>query len=417
MYHARKILSALVLVVLVQIVQASLVCAQALTAPLWDRKAEGIIIRPLSGSGGKRSSIQAMLRVSAQPTSVPLDLSTLVEIVVNGRTIDVLELAIKADPTGAAGCTTPCHEHGQVCVCVQGLLCGCGTILINTPPVNASLDPEDEISIILTPAPDAQPELSDGNDKRKLRWNGRPTVWERNLASIEKKPSASLRGGTDVQVEVGAIANHEGELNLDTDLELRVNGKPVAQGHSDFDDYVWASCSGACEGSVCASLNQGDAGAACQKDPEVGNDTCWCNFPSLGKHVFKGVKLAPDDEISVVLLPAPGALPDMPRPVETKPVPKVEFRRGDSSGNGKVEMADAIFTLGWQFLGSKAPRCQDAADVNDDGEVNIGDPIFLLTWLFLGGVAPPAPGPTKCGEDPTADRLPECEANVCALTF
>ncbi len=411
MFRARTILSALVLVILAQAFQATVANAQS--PPLWDRKAEGIIVRPIPGGGGTRFTIQPMFRVSAQPTSIPLDLSTLVEININGTTVDVLEFTLKTDPTGAAGCNTPCHEMGQVCVCLEGVICSCGTILVCDPPINASLVQGDEITVILRPAPDARPEISEGNDKRTLVWNGRPTVWERRVASIEKKPSATIRGGTDVQVAVGVIVNHDGVLNLDTELELRVNGRPAASGNADVDEYTWSSCAIVCKTSACGA--SGDSPSVnCQIDPEVGADTCWCNGNSVGTYVFKGVKHAPGDEITVILKPAPGSLPDLPRPVETKPA--VKFRRGDANGDGTVNMADGVFTLSYRFSGTEAPACFDAADANDDGDVNIGDPIFLFGWLFLGGKAPPAPGPMRCGEDPTEDRLPEGEYEECGLT-
>jgi hypothetical protein len=410
MFAIRHFRSVLLATLLIQGLSSGLAPAQS--TPLWDRKVEGIIVRPILDGGGKRFEIRPMVRVSAQPTTVPLDLSTLVEVVVNGATVDVIELSIQADPTGAAGCQVPCHEQGKVCVCVQGGTCGCETILVSEPVVAATLSAGDEIVVILHPAPDARPEPSPKNDRKSIVWNGRPTVWERKLASIEKKPGTTP-GATDVHVDVGAITNHDGTLDLDTKLELRINGKHSASGIADFDDYTWSSCAGGCSGAVCAALNGGDAGAACQKDPEVGEDTCWCNFPSLGTFVFTNVKLSPDDEIEVLLSPAAGSLADLPRPSK----PTARFRRGDANGNGHVEMADAVFILGWKFLGSAEPGCQDAADVNDDGVVNVGDPVYLLGWLFRGGPMPPSPGPIACGGDPTADRLPVCEYAICKLSF
>jgi hypothetical protein len=47
----------------------------------------------------------------------------------------------------------------------------------------------------------------------------------------------------------------------------------------------------------------------------------------------------------------------------------------------------------------------DAADANDDGGVNLSDPVWIYNFLFQGGPPPPAPGPTSCGPDPTADSL------------
>ncbi len=83
------------------------------------------------------------------------------------------------------------------------------------------------------------------------------------------------------------------------------------------------------------------------------------------------------------------------------------FKRGDSDGNGDVDLSDAIVTLGYLFLGDRQPSCLDAADVNDSGAVDIADPIGLLSFAFLGGTAPGIPFPGT-GLDPSSDSLEEC---------
>jgi hypothetical protein len=84
------------------------------------------------------------------------------------------------------------------------------------------------------------------------------------------------------------------------------------------------------------------------------------------------------------------------------------FRRGDSNGDGRADLSDAIATLGYLFLGSVAISCLDAADADDSGVLNLTDAIFLLGHLFLGGPAPPPPGIGDCGGDLTEDGL-SCE--------
>ena len=88
---------------------------------------------------------------------------------------------------------------------------------------------------------------------------------------------------------------------------------------------------------------------------------------------------------------------------------RVPFLRGDSNGNGRVTISDAIHTLGHLFLGSHpSPECSKALDSNDDGAVNISDPLYTLRFLFLGGPPIAAPYPS-CGNDPTVDGL-GCES-------
>ena len=80
------------------------------------------------------------------------------------------------------------------------------------------------------------------------------------------------------------------------------------------------------------------------------------------------------------------------------------FIRGDSNANSQLELADAIVTLSYLFLGATPPACFDAADTDDDGALALNDPVLLLNFLFLGGetIAAPFPAP---GADPTSDAL------------
>ena len=93
--------------------------------------------------------------------------------------------------------------------------------------------------------------------------------------------------------------------------------------------------------------------------------------------------------------------------VKYVPAPVVDFRRGDSNADGGVDLADAMFTLGWLFTGGPRPDCLKSADTDDTGDVQITDPIFLLGHLFLGG-APPQPPVGGCGRETSLDFL-SCE--------
>ncbi len=88
------------------------------------------------------------------------------------------------------------------------------------------------------------------------------------------------------------------------------------------------------------------------------------------------------------------------------------FIRGDSNGDGAIDIADPIGILGTLFQ-SQPTACLDAMDANDDGAVNIADPVNLLDVLFgTAGAVPPAPFPA-CGDDPTADTL-DCVGPVAS---
>jgi hypothetical protein len=81
-----------------------------------------------------------------------------------------------------------------------------------------------------------------------------------------------------------------------------------------------------------------------------------------------------------------------------------DFVRGDVNADGKSDISDPVFTLGYFFIGGDSPTCLDAADANDDGGLDLSDPIHLLQGLFGGAGSPPPPYP-DCGADPTADDL------------
>ena len=90
-----------------------------------------------------------------------------------------------------------------------------------------------------------------------------------------------------------------------------------------------------------------------------------------------------------------------------------EFQRGDTNGDGTTNLSDAVFLLGYLFLGDRAPACADAADSNDDSAMDIADAITILNFLFVGGVAIPPPT-GACGPDPSEDGLSCSVHTPCA---
>jgi hypothetical protein len=92
--------------------------------------------------------------------------------------------------------------------------------------------------------------------------------------------------------------------------------------------------------------------------------------------------------------------------------PEVMFKRGDSNGDGAVNLGDAIYTLQYLFVNGPAIACMDAADTNDDENVDISDPLYLLQNLFAGGAAIPPPSP-GCGIDATPDPQGKRELPAC----
>lgn len=80
------------------------------------------------------------------------------------------------------------------------------------------------------------------------------------------------------------------------------------------------------------------------------------------------------------------------------------FLRGDADGNGNLDISDAVRVLSSLFQGEGPLECADAGDVNDDGSVDLADAIYSLTFQFGSGSPPPPPFPEP-GLDPTEDDL------------
>lgn len=67
------------------------------------------------------------------------------------------------------------------------------------------------------------------------------------------------------------------------------------------------------------------------------------------------------------------------------------FVCGDANGDGKVNVGDAVYIIGYVFRGGPPPAPLQAADVNHDGRVNIGDAVYLIGYIFRGGPTPGCP--------------------------
>jgi hypothetical protein len=78
----------------------------------------------------------------------------------------------------------------------------------------------------------------------------------------------------------------------------------------------------------------------------------------------------------------------------------IPFRRGEVNEDGVIDISDAVTILAYLFYGGGAPRCMDAADVDDSGDHTLTDAVYLLNFLFLGGPIPNQPFPA-CGLDLT----------------
>jgi hypothetical protein len=91
--------------------------------------------------------------------------------------------------------------------------------------------------------------------------------------------------------------------------------------------------------------------------------------------------------------------------------PPTKFSRGDSDGNGKINVIDAILIIQIKVGNLSAKfACDDVLDADDSGTVTVTDAIPVLQWVFAKGAALPAPFLT-CGLDGTNDALSCTQAN------
>jgi hypothetical protein len=64
---------------------------------------------------------------------------------------------------------------------------------------------------------------------------------------------------------------------------------------------------------------------------------------------------------------------------------------GDASGDGQVDVGDAVWLINHIFKYGPAPEPADAGDANADGEVNIGDAVYMIVYIFRDGPPPQCP--------------------------
>ena len=61
---------------------------------------------------------------------------------------------------------------------------------------------------------------------------------------------------------------------------------------------------------------------------------------------------------------------------------------GDASGDGMVNVSDAVYIINYVFSGGTAPDPLAAADVNCDTMVNVSDAVVVINYVFSGGYPP-----------------------------
>lgn len=291
---------------------ALLALAPALNAQVqWNRKVEAIAVTPGSTPGD--FDIHAAISVADLTTgTVPNNLSFGLDLIINGTIVHTQTVIATGTPsTPADSCGGVCGV--RKCVCVElanGTVCGCNVVIITVPAdPPESPTPGDEITVILYPAPGAVPEQDQSDDLVSTVFGGGPILWNRRLVSVELVPVPVLGNSFfDIFVEIceeiaGAVGPND---NLSSDIQLMVNGVLDTSVPFDLSNVDWSPCVAPCLGP-CAVAG-GNVVAACKTDPQLG---CLCAMLPVTVTI-PAVQLTPGDEITVILRPAPGSLPELP---------------------------------------------------------------------------------------------------------
>ncbi|MFH1891528.1 MAG: dockerin type I repeat-containing protein [Candidatus Zixiibacteriota bacterium] len=61
---------------------------------------------------------------------------------------------------------------------------------------------------------------------------------------------------------------------------------------------------------------------------------------------------------------------------------------GDVTGEGGVDIDDAVFLVAYIFLGGSVPDPLEIGDVDCSGQIDIDDVVYMIAYIFTGGPAP-----------------------------
>ncbi len=310
----------------------------------WNRRISGVAVTPSPGAPAGQYDVHVAWETELlQTMSTFADLSTEFEVRVNGVPLDTETITLMADPGSGPSPTGSCFDCAGICGgtcgagsgtdwdCVRDADCFPGGVqdckCIGKPgggidpPIlplatAVSLQPGDEIMVLLRPAPGALPETEPSDDVRVITFSGQTVGWNRRILSVDILPSPVHLPDSffDIWVDIDVAAiNQSGQtLEIGTEVELLINGVP-AGAQSPCLDWISAvapcsgvECSGTCGSTGCS----GSSGSAtCQITGDLSVCACTSDPYSI---LFPAVIVEPDDVLVVTLRPVPGALPELP---------------------------------------------------------------------------------------------------------
>jgi hypothetical protein len=334
-------------------------------------------------------------------------------ISVNGIPVDTIASDVTLDFGPVCGCSVAdvcsgCGGNASCFVGIPGCGCACG-ILISADSGPHALNSGDTVTVTIVPARGGVSEADTADDSKTATFSGEPIVWHRRIESVRLDPSPPVRDGEGAQtqrdifvydVDVALTSATRGidyGVDLSADVELLVNGVPTASiSVSRLHDPILCSQADPPPKGTCSPTVSCSAGAGvpleCQPDCldcSLGGCSypCWCTCQWSDDFFFSAVPLDPGDEITVLLRPAPGALPELPglegddSASATLFCPRACGDIDDSGGN--VDLNDfASFAVCFNGSPSSSAACA-CSDLNGDGLINLLD-FATLSLIFNG---------------------------------
>jgi len=305
--------------------------------PTWNRKVQNIAVTPSAGVGW---DVAAHWTVDAQTSSVPLNMSAQLELRINGTPVATSpNVNISFDQVTSNCSVGPCSgscgdatiEGGTAAlICYEdcpwhatpGIQdCDCGVWLSYEFPAIPTLLPNDEIMVIIYPAPGALPDADTSDDQKAVTFDGGEIFWNRAITGVQ----ITYASGGLLDVEVSGNITFAGQetANLDFDLVILRNG--VEEERRRIETRLLGETDISCFqlgcGNYCGSMNGLDRN--CDPSGPWGGCRCGGNWIELFPGVLPGGHSG--DEIMVLLRPAPGALPELPG------LPEEDDQDGDGS--------------------------------------------------------------------------------------
>jgi len=318
----------------IALITVGVTAASAVPGPKWDRRVKAVEIKP-PGLGDRPARGGALpYEVSVQwwivcddEILVPRDLSTDIELQINGLPFASTSTTAYIDPgsglcTDATTCGGGCGTGGSeglgaslVCVSDGPGDCKCALPdIVWRLPEPPYLQPGDQITAILAPAPGAEPETEPGGDvltftlqdAEGIFWNRKinsvlPVSVGPDIYDLEADGALWLRG-------VEPFVNWNGQVPLSFDIVVEINGSEVTRSPVEFDPFPIGSTDCVCF-DACGVYPPALETLYCipGQNPKGG---CYCGIASV--LTVPAVTIQPGDAVNIRLEAGLFALQDNP---------------------------------------------------------------------------------------------------------